>query len=342
MKAAIVCVAALTMAASLPARADEAAVDGRQDDKFVTVVASTESPLLNRLAKEMSLAGLSVARSSDPPEVRSRLVIVIPDDPQASIEIWTVSNGTSALAVQVPAGGPDDTRALRVAELARALIVSPSLSADSVTAPAAVVEPAPAVATLPQRPHRISPALDAVVVDPKPPPRLPPAFDFGVATGVGFQSPGVSMQIEATATYWPHEYVGVGFFGSAPVVAATIEATSGTASVRSALFAAEVTTAPAGRDHDMFSLLLNPGLAFNYLHVSGTGRRPEQDRVGDKPLVATYGRAELRARMAGPVSLRASALAGAAFPPVDIRFLGRVVSTFCPLGGASLGVVVEP
>jgi hypothetical protein len=338
-----VCALAIALTAPLPGRADEPAPGGDRDDKFVTVVASTESPLLERLAQEMSLAGLSVARSKDPPEVRSKLVIVIPDDPQASIEIWTVANGASALAVLVPAGGPDDTRALRVAELARALLVSPSLSAAPEPAPAAVVIPPEAEAASPKPPHRVSPTLDAVVVDPEPPPREAPPFDFGVATAIGFQAPGVSMQIEATATYWPHDYVGVGFFGSAPIVAATIEEMSGnSAAVRSALFAAELATAPVGRANETFALLLNPGLAFNYLHVSGTARRPEDERTGDKPLVATYGRAELRARIGGPVSLKASALGGAAFPPVDIRFFGTVSSTYCPLGAASLGVVVEP
>ncbi|NUO52696.1 MAG: hypothetical protein HOV80_27940 [Polyangiaceae bacterium] len=337
--AAIICALAITTAVSLPARADEP----ESNDRTVAVVASKSSPLLQRLTKEMNLAGLEVKESAgDPAESRPTLIVLVPEDPEASIEIWTVSGGITVLAATVPAEGPDDTRALRVAELARALVFNPSAPVEP--APAAIESPAPAAAAAPRPtpPPPISPALDAVVVDRKPPPRVAPPFDFGVATGVGFQSPGVSMQIEATATLWPHEYVGVGFFGSAPVVAASIEAPTGTAAVRSALFAAELATAPAGRDHDMFALLLNPGLAFNYLHVSGTGQRPEQDRTGDKPLVAAYGRAELRARMAGPVSLRASALAGAALPPVDIRFQGRVVSTICPLGAASLGIVVEP
>jgi hypothetical protein len=338
----VVCALALATAAAAPARANEPIDGAANDDKIVTVVAASESALLERLAQEMSLAGLSVARSKDPPEVRSKLVIVIPDDPQAAIEIWTVANATSTLAVLVPAGGPDDTRALRVAELARALVVSPSFSPEPPPGPAAVVAPAAAVSPPPAPPHRVSRALDAVVVDPKPSPREVVPFDFGLATAIGFQAPGVSMQIEATATYWPHELVGVGFFGSAPVVAATMESSGGTAAVRSALFAAELATAPLGRSHEMFTLLLNPGFAFDYLHVIGEGQTPDQNRTVDKPLAATYGRAELRARIAGPVSLKASAFAGAAFPPVEIRFFGRVVSTFCPLGAASLGVVVEP
>ncbi len=314
----------------------------------ITISGDATTALSRRLAQEMQTGGLAVQWEATKPEVvATGLLIVLPDHPADDIQIWRVRGASATLEASVPPDDSEDTRALRVAELVRALAFDDA--PDATSAPEARPEPPPAPSPKPRPapPKRVasaapvSQALDAVVVDPKQPLPDPASFDFSLAAAFGLQTQGISMQIEGTAAYWPHSYVGAGIFASAPAVGAEVVAPQGQATVRSALFGVELVTAPVGRQRG-FALMLSPGIALNYLHVSGTADRPFEDLTGDKPLAAAYGRAELRVRLAGPSLLKVGALGGASVPVVDIRFAKETVSTYSPFGTISLGFVVEP
>ncbi|MBL9027850.1 MAG: hypothetical protein JNL21_37005 [Myxococcales bacterium] len=325
--------AALVASAPLLARAE--------NDKIVLVVTDRSVAQLERLVQEMELAGLGVQRLSPGQErTDARVVVLMPSAAGAPIEIYHQRGGATLLVASVPGDETEDAQALRVAELARALAFEPP-------APEAPSSAQPEVVPLPPlRPPPVSPALDAVSLDGRahagaPSRRGPARFDFGLSTALGVQSAGASFQIEASATYWPHPLIGVALFGSAPVVGAEITRAVGSATVRSALFAVELATSPTGREMP-FAVVLDPGIALDYLHVSGTADGSDAGRDGAKLLGAAYGRAELRAVIAGPLRIKVGALGGAAFPPVDILFQSSVVSTFSPFGSVSVGVVVEP
>lgn len=320
--------------------AAEALAEG---EAVVTVMEGASSSITERVVQEMEVAGLTVRRGDPPSAEAAPLVVVVPADPTAPIELYVLKGGATVFAASVPAGGPDDTRALRVAELARAL----SFRSEEAREPALEPEPAdsatPSAAMPAPKPRGLAPLTPDWGPAPEPVPASSgPSFDFGLGAGLGLQAPGISMQIEATATLWPHDHIGVGVFASAPAVGAEIAQREGTATVRSAIFGLELATAPVERGGS-FAILLNPGLALGYLHASGRADSSTNTSLENGTVVgAGYGRAELRARIVGPLCIRLGLLGGATFPPVDIRFASRVVSTFSPIGSASLGMTVEP
>ncbi|WP_438010851.1 hypothetical protein WME89_20635 [Sorangium sp. So ce321] len=124
------------------------------------------------------------------------------------------------------------------------------------------------------------------------------------------------------------------------MVGPTIDAPEGEVRFRSTLLGAELVLAPVSRSGRV-GLVLSPGLGLGHVSASGDADPPYVDSDESTFTAIVYGRAEARFRLIDSLALTAGALGGAAIPPVDIRFVGRVTSTFSPLASLSLGVVVE-
>ncbi|WP_437677050.1 hypothetical protein [Sorangium sp. So ce131] len=322
----------------------------------VTVVAGLRGALAHRLSQELEAAGLRVQVEASPAAVApGGLLLLVPEGEEGAIEIWSASGGRADLVASVAPDGPLDTRVLRAAELVRALR-SASVAPASV-APAAIapVSPAP-VAPVPVPP---APAAPQAVVPGEarwsPPPRAwaPPApafpvsaapraalVDVGVAIAAGWQAPGASLSLDASLRIWPSPRVGVGLLMDLPVVSPTIEAPEGAVRFRSTLLGAELVLAPVPR-RGRVGLVVSPGLGLGHVSASGDAEPPYSDSDESTFTALVYGRAEARLRLIDSLVVTAGALGGAAIPQVDIRSVGRVISTFSPLASFSLGVVVE-
>ncbi|WP_437784464.1 hypothetical protein [Sorangium sp. So ce1097] len=321
----------------------------------VTVVAGARGALAHRLSQELEAAGLRVQVEASPTAVApGGLLIVVPEGDEGAIEIWSASGGRADLVASVAPDGPLDTRVLRAAELVRALRSPARAPGD---APPAAVAPA-AVAPAPLPPAPVAPP--AVAVGPgeawrslplgawaPPAPAFPvPAapraalVDVGVAMAVGWQTPGVSLALDASLRIWPSARVGIGLLADLPIVSPTIQAPEGEVGFRSTLLGAELVLAPVARTGRL-GLVLSPGLGLAHVSASGEARPPYVDSDESTFTALVYGRAEVRLRLIDSLVLTAGALGGAAIPPVDIRFAGRVTSTFSPLASFSLGVVIQ-
>jgi hypothetical protein len=309
----------------------------------VTIVAGPRAALAHRLTQELEASGIVVhVESGEPSRDAPALFVVVPEEEGAPIEIWSVKDGASTLVASVASEGPADTRVLRAAELARAL-AAPGPRTSPVAAPPEASPPAPIPA--PSAPAALAPPSPFVPWSLQPPFRPkadePAYVDFGLGVALGLQSQGASLQFEGSARFWPAERVGVGVFASAPATGATIRANEGTATLRAAIFGLELVTAPVTRTGP-FAIVLSPGIALDYVNVSGEAETGFVSLGGDTLLVAAYGRAEARIAIAGPLRLALGAMGGASFTAVDITFADTVYSTYCPFGSASLGAVVEP
>ncbi|XXX73218.1 hypothetical protein WMF30_36775 [Sorangium sp. So ce134] len=316
----------------------------------VTVVAGARGALAHRLAQELEAAGLRVQVEASPTAVApGGLLIVVPEGDDGAIEIWSASGGRADLVASVAPDGPLDTRVLRAAELVRAL-QSPARAPSD--APPAAVAPAPlppapiappAVAVGPGEAWRIPPlGAWAPPAPPFPVPVAPRAalVDVGVAMALGWQAPGVSLALDASLRIWPSARVGIGLLAGLPIVSPTIRAPEGEVGFRSTLLGAELVLAPVART-GRFGLVLSPGLGLAHVSASGEARPPYLDSDASTFTAFVYGRGEVRLRLIDSLALTAGALGGAAIPPVDIRFVGRVTSTFSPLASFSLGVVIQ-
>ncbi|WP_437757086.1 hypothetical protein [Sorangium sp. So ce1389] len=316
----------------------------------VTVVAGARGALAHRLSQELEAAGLRVQVEASPTAVApGGLLIVVPEGDEGAIEIWSASGGRADLVASVAPDGPLDTRVLRAAELVRALR-SPARAPGE--APPAAVAPAPlppapvappAVAVGPGEAWRSLPL--GAWAPPAPPFPVPVAaraalVDVGVAMAVGWQTPGVSLALDASLRIWPSARVGIGLLADLPILSPTIQAPEGEVGFRSTLLGAELVLAPVART-GRFGLVLSPGLGVAHVTASGEARPPYLDSDESTFTALVYGRGEVRLRLIDSLALTASALGGAAIPPVGIRFVGRVTSTFSPLASFSLGVVVQ-
>ncbi|WP_437313867.1 hypothetical protein [Sorangium sp. So ce385] len=321
------------------------------DDRSpITVVAGARGALAHRLSQELEAAGLPVRVEASPTAVApGGLLIVVPEGDEGAIEIWSASGGRADLVASVAPDGPLDTRVLRAAELVRALRSPASAPTDATPAavapaplPPAPVAP-PAVAVGPGEAWR-SPPLGAWA-PPAPAFPVPAAprsalVDVGVAMAVGWQAPGVSLALDASLRIWPSARVGVGLLADLPLVGPTVDAPEGEVGFRATLLGAELVLAPVART-GRFGLVLSPGVGLAHVSASGEARPPYLDSDESTITALVYGRGEARLRLIDSLALTAGALGGAAIPPVDIRFVGRVTSTFGPLASFSLGVVVE-
>ncbi len=315
----------------------------RADPQEVTIVAGPRAALAHRLTQELEASGIVVHVEGDQPAGDGpALLVVVPQEEGAPIEIWAVKDGKSSLVASVASEGPADTRVLRAAELARAL-AGPATRPAEPAPPAAPVPAAPTPRPAPPPPAPPSPfvpwALQPAYRPPAEP--TPPFLDVGLAVALGLQAQGASLQLEGSLRLWPGDHFGIGLFASAPLTGALVRENIGTATVRSALFGLELETSPTGRTGP-FGIVLAPGLALDYLNVSGEAEAPFVSLGGDALLAAVYARLEARIAIAGPLRLTIGGLGGAAIPAVDITFDGTVSSTFSPFGSASLGVVLEP
>lgn len=325
----------------------------------VAIVAGKRGALASRVADELRAAGLLVNVEPTTGDVVSDgVVIVIGEGEEPIVEIRSKHGSETTLVAVVGAGGSVDARVLRVAELVRALALPSGArvaaqSAEPPLAPAPLVPPAapppdqaakaagaPASTTLLPAP----PGVDAGVTGPiVPPPLRPvpaPIFDAGVAAALGVAAQGASMSIQGTIRVWPHDVVGVGVLADLPVVGTSIAATEGVATMRRHQFGAELEIAPARRG-DWIGLVLAPGIGFAY--VTFTAEAAAGYRARDDGVFAAlaYGRAEGRLRLAESVHATAGVVGGAAFPPIEVRFGGRAVSTHAATGAISLGLLLE-
>ncbi|WP_437710875.1 hypothetical protein WMF45_38060 [Sorangium sp. So ce448] len=338
-------VALLAFAAfAAPCSADEAPP--------ITVVAGARGALAYRLSQELEAAGLQVHVQAGPAAAGSGgLLIVIPEGEGGAIEIWSDSSGRADLVASVAPDGPLDTRVLRAAELVRALLSTAGASAGAVApeppaaAAPAPVQPSPAAppAAPPGEAWR-SPPVRAWA-PPSPPFAVPaapraPLVEVGVAIAAGWQAPGASLALDASLRIWPSTRIGVGLLADLSIVGPEIEASEGKVRFRRSLFGVELALAPIERSR-RFGLVLSPGVGLGYVSASGDARPPYIDSDESTFTAFVYGRGEARFRLVDSVVLTAGALGGAAIPPVDIRFAGRVISTFSPLASFSLGVVVQ-
>ncbi|WP_437525343.1 hypothetical protein WME79_38095 [Sorangium sp. So ce726] len=337
-------VALLAFAAfAAPCSADEAPP--------ITVVAGARGALAYRLSQELEAAGLQVQVQASPAAAGSGgLLIVIPDGEEGAIEIWSDSSGRADLVASVAPDGPLDTRVLRAAELVRAL-------RSTAGAPAGAAGPKPpAVAPAPVQPSPVAPPAASpgevwrspplrAWAPPSPPFAVPaapraPLVEVGFAIAVGWQAPGASMALDASLRIWPSARIGAGLLADLSVIGPDIEAAEGKVRFRRSLFGAELALAPIERSRRL-GLVLSPGVGLSYVSASGDARPPYIDSDESTFTAFVYGRGEARFRLVDSVVLTASALGGAAIPPVDIRFTGRVISTFSPLASFSLGVAVQ-
>ncbi|MGK3960974.1 hypothetical protein WMF38_48980 [Sorangium sp. So ce118] len=308
----------------------------------VTVVAGARGALAHRLSQELEAVGLLVQVEAVPVAIApGGLLIVVPEGEEGAIEIWSASAGRAELVASVAPDGPLDTRVLRAAELVRALrpsAVAPAV-APAPLPPAAFAPPtvAPGEAWQSPPPRAWAPPAPAF---PEPAARRAALVDVGVAIAAGWQGPGASLALDASLRIWPSARVGVGLLLDLPAVSPTIEAPEGEVRFRATLLGAELALAPVARSGRV-GLVLSPGLGLGYVSASGNAEPPYVDRDESTFTALVYGRAEGRLRLIDSFYLTAGALGGAAVLPVDIRFVGRVTSTFSPLASLSLGVVVE-
>ncbi|AUX34906.1 MULTISPECIES: hypothetical protein [Sorangium] len=319
----------------------------------ITVVAGARGALAHRLSQELEAAGLPVQVEASPAAAApGGLLIVVPEGDEGAIEIWSASGGRADLVASVAPDGPLDTRVLRAAELVRALRSAADAPAGATPAP---LPPAP-VAPAPLPPAPVAPPAAGsgqawwgrpLRAWAPPPPAFPVSaapraalVDVGVAVAVGWQTPGVSLALDASLRLWPSARVGVGLLADLPLVGPTIDAPEGEVGFRATLLGAELVLAPVART-GRFGLVLSPGVGLAHVSASGEARPPYLDSDESTFTALVYGRGEARLRLIDSLALTAGALGGAAIPPVDLRFVGRVTSTFCPLASFSLGVVVE-
>ncbi|XYH94994.1 hypothetical protein ACMHYB_45390 [Sorangium sp. So ce1128] len=340
MASSICCALVAFLAFAAPCSADEAPP--------ITVVAGARGALAYRLSQELEAAGLQVRVEASPAAAGSGgLLIVIPEGEEGAIEIWSDSSGRADLVASVAPDGPLDTRVLRAAELVRAL-------RSTAGAPAGAVEPEPAaVAPAPVQPSPVAPpaALPGEAwrspplrawAPPSPPFAVPraPLVEVGVAIAVGWQAPGASLALDASLRIWPSARIGVGLLADLSIIGPEFEASEGKVRFRRSLFGAELALAPIERSR-RFGLVLSPGVGLSYVSASGDARPPYIDSDESTFTAFVYGRGGASFRLIDSVVLTAGALGGAAIPPVDIRFAGRVISTFSPLASFSLGIVVQ-
>ncbi|WP_441291355.1 hypothetical protein ACSRUE_13580 [Sorangium sp. KYC3313] len=317
----------------------------------ITVVAGARGALAYRLSQELEAAGLQVHVQAGPAAAGSGgLLIVIPEGEEGAIEIWSDSSGRADLVASVAPDGPLDTRVLRAAELVRALRSTAGAPAGAVGPEPAAVAPAP-VQPSPAAPPAAPPGEAwprpplRAWAPPSPPFAVPaapraPLVEVGVAIAAGWQAPGASLALDASLRIWPSARIGAGLLADLPVIGPEIEASEGKVRFRRSLFGAELALAPIERGR-RFGLVLSPGVGLGYVSASGDARPPYIDSDESTFTALVYGRGEARFRLVDSVVLTAGALGGAAIPPVDIRFAGRVISTFGPLASFSLGVVVQ-
>jgi hypothetical protein len=315
----------------------------------VAIVAGTRGALAARLSEELRVAGLSVRVEATISEARSDgIVLVIGEGDDPSVEIWARrADQTERVAVVAP-GDAIDARVLRVAEIVRALALprgnpSPPASEAPPLAPEPPARPAPSERSPAQVPRPHAKTAGAAAHPPPPPLEeagAPALFEAGVFAGLGVAAQGPSMSVDATVRLWPHERAGVGLLASLPVVGARIGAAEGEATMRSFLFGAELEVAPIVRS-EPFGVVLSPGIGF--AHVTFSAEAAEGYRARDDGVFAglAYGRVEGRLRVTDSVRVAAAALGGGVFPPIEVHFAGRPVSTFAFTGGVSLGVLFE-
>jgi hypothetical protein len=316
----------------------------------VAIVAGRRGALAVRLSEELRAAGLEIRVEALASDLSTDgFVIVIGDGDDPAIEVLSKRGGVTERVALVEAGGAADARVLRVTEIVRALALPgggpaeptnegprPDVEATGAPAPSA---PAPAGPAAP-RPS-FAPSASRL----PPPPLLradgaPAVFEAGVFAGLGVAAQGPSMSVDATVRFWPHDRVGVGLLTSLPVVGAQIGAAEGEATMRTFLFGAELDLAPVVRT-EALSVVLSPGIGF--AHVTFSAEAAEGYRARDDGVFAglAYGRAEGRLRVTESVQLAAAALGGGAFPPVEVRFAGRPISTYAFAGGLSVGLLLE-
>ncbi|WP_437587736.1 hypothetical protein [Sorangium sp. So ce1000] len=345
--ASAICGALLALLAlAAPCSADEAPP--------ITVVAGARGALAYRLSQELEAAGLQVQVEASPAAAaRGGLLIVIPEGEEGAIEIWSESGGRADLVASVAPDGPLDTRVLRAAELVRALRSTAGTPAEAVGSEPAAAAPAP-VPPSPVAPPAAWPAEAAEAWRsppirawaPSSPPFAVPAapraalVEVGVAMAVGWQAPGASLAFDASLRIWPSARIGVGLLADVSVIGPELEASEGKVRFHRSLFGAELALAPIARSR-RFGLVLSPGVGLSYVSASGDARPPYTDSDESTFTALVLGRGEARFRLIDSLSLTAGALGGVAIPPVDIRFAGRVISTFSPLASFSLGVVVQ-
>ncbi|WP_437794288.1 hypothetical protein [Sorangium sp. So ce693] len=352
MASSICCALVASLAFAAPCSADEAPP--------ITVVAGARGALAYRLSQELEAAGLQVRVEASPAAAGSGgLLIVIPEGEQGAIEIWSDSSGRADLVASVAPDGPLDTRVLRAAELVRALRSTAGAPAGAAGPAAAAVGPAAAAvapAPAPVQPSPVAPpaALPGEAwgspplrawAPPSPPFAVPaapraPLVEVGVAIALGWQAPGASLALDASLRIWPSARIGAGLLADLSIIGPEIEAAEGKVRFRRSLFGAELALAPIERSR-RFGLVLSPGVGLSYVSASGDARPPYIDSDESTFTALVYGRGEARFRLIDSVVLTAGALGGAAIPPVDIRFAGRVISTFSPLASFSFGVVVQ-
>ncbi|MBL9026850.1 MAG: hypothetical protein JNL21_31940 [Myxococcales bacterium] len=342
----LLAVALSTLGAAHAARAD----DGQQ---AVAIVAGRRGALAARLSEELRAAGLQIRVEALASDLSTDgFVIVIGDGDDPAIEVLSKRGNVTERVALVEAGGAADARVLRVTEIVRALALpgggsaeptneGPSPDAGSIDPPAASA-PGPAGSAAPRA--SLAPTAGRPPPLPPPPPlradHAPAIFEAGVFAGLGVAAQGPSMSVDATVRFWPHERVGVGLLASLPVVGAQIGAAEGQATMRTFLFGAELDLAPVVRTESL-GVVLSPGIGL--AHVTFSAEAAEGYRARDDGVFAglAYGRVEGRLRVTESFRLAAAALGGGAFPPVEVRFAGRPISTYAFAGGVSLGLLLE-
>jgi hypothetical protein len=315
-------------------------------DRSVGVVAGARGALAHRVAQELEAAGLDVrVRATSAGAENDDIMVIVPEGGEGAIEVWSKTAEGSTLVASIRPEGATDTRVLRAIELVRALALPGRAAPTPPNEPGVVGPPVPAPATAPApvvaTPAPISTAPDRPV-GPRPlaAAPVPAIFDAGISPAVGISAQGASFGLEISARVWPHEHVGIGVLADLPLVGARIASDEGVATMRRALFGAELATAPIART-ERFSLVLSPGAGFAYVDFSAEAEPGFRARDASAFAGLVYGRAEARVRVFEPLSVVGGGLGGVAFPPVEVRFGGRSVSRFSGTGAVSLGVMVE-
>ena len=340
---------ALLVASALAAVAAARAATAQDQSGGVAIVAGRRGALAARLADELRAAGLTARVEAAPGDVsHDGLVMLLGDGDDPAIEIFMRRGDKIEPVAVIPGEGALDARVLRATEVARALVLPAGTpgappNAEPPRAPTLPTAPTtPAASTAPPmggaRP--IAPIPITPPVRPLIPAPVPSVFEAGAAAALGVAAQGPSMAIDASVRVWPHERVGVGVLASLPVVGTSIESTEGDATMRTFLFGAELPLAPLPRAGS-FGLVLAPGLGVGYLALSAEAG--DGYRAGDEGAFAgvAYARAEGRLRITDSVQATAGVLGGGAFPPVEIQFAGRPITTFTFTGDVSLGILAE-
>jgi hypothetical protein len=308
----------------------------------VLVSPSTRATLAARVQAELASLGfatkeIAVDEGADTASLEAAAktsgaaaaIRVVRSDKRA--EVWVVDRVTGKTLLRTVTCGPDENAtnvlAVRAVELLRASLLEveanhPSRGDVAVTATVRRV----VAETHPAAPPRAPPR-----------PEAPPPF----AAGVGFAAdvlPSLSPAFEAqVALAWMPSRLGVEIFGTIPLSSSQVCNDAGCAFVTAAMFGGGLRWVPTSRSARV-QPSLGAGFAGVVAHAEGRAAAPYSSATSDAAAAVAYAVVGFGVLLGSHVRIGLDVRAGAALPPVPIRFAGTQVAQW---GGPFVATILR-